>query len=58
MAAAYEPPVSDDRGPLVIRPSWQGDLDRIWRHLGVSPEGSWDNMILERDLSVEFPGAF
>ena len=22
MAAAYEPPVFDDRGPLVIRPSW------------------------------------
>jgi hypothetical protein len=23
MAAVYEPPVSDDRGPLVIRPSWR-----------------------------------
>jgi hypothetical protein len=23
MAAAYDPPVSDDRGPLVIRPSWR-----------------------------------
>ena len=23
MAAAYEPPTSDDRGPLVIRPSWR-----------------------------------
>ncbi|MDQ6711988.1 MAG: hypothetical protein M3Z28_02215, partial [Candidatus Dormibacteraeota bacterium] len=23
MAAAYEPPVSDDRGELVIRPSWR-----------------------------------
>jgi hypothetical protein len=22
MAAAYQPPVSDERGPLVIRPSW------------------------------------
>jgi hypothetical protein len=36
----------------------KADLDRIWRHLGVSPEGSWENVILERDLSVEFPGAF
>ena len=23
MAAAYDPPVSDDRGELVIRPSWK-----------------------------------
>jgi hypothetical protein len=34
------------------------DLDRIWRHLGVTPEGSWDRIILEQDLPVEFPGAF
>ncbi len=34
------------------------DLDRIWRYLRVTPEGSWDRTILESDLKVEFPGAF
>ena len=32
MAVAYEPPVSDDRGPLVIRPSWKS-LGRWELHL-------------------------
>jgi hypothetical protein len=32
MAAVYEPPVSDDRGPLVIRPSWRA-LGRWEIHL-------------------------
>jgi len=32
MAAAYEPPVSDDRGPLVIRPSW-ASLSRWQMHI-------------------------
>ena len=27
MAAAYDPPASDDRGPLVIRPSWRAGWD-------------------------------
>jgi hypothetical protein len=34
------------------------DLDRIWRHLGITPEGSWDRTILDDDLYTEFPGAF
>lgn len=34
------------------------DLDRIWRHLGITPEGSWDRTILEAFLGTEFPGAF
>jgi hypothetical protein len=36
----------------------KADLDRIWRYLRVTPEGSWDRTILESDLKVEFPGAF
>jgi hypothetical protein len=32
MAAAYEPPVSDDRGTLVIRPSW-ASLNRWQMHV-------------------------
>jgi len=34
------------------------DLDRIWHHLGITPEGSWGRTILEDHLPVEFPGAF
>jgi hypothetical protein len=36
----------------------QADLDRIWRHLRVVPEGSWDDVIRDEDLSARFPGAF
>lgn len=32
MAAAYDPPASDDRGPLVIRPSW-ASLSRWQMHV-------------------------
>jgi hypothetical protein len=34
------------------------DLDRIWHQLGITPEGSWDNTIVEDNLAGEFPGAF
>jgi hypothetical protein len=36
----------------------RADLERIWRYLRVTPEGSWDRTILEQDLAIEFPGAF
>jgi len=36
----------------------QADLDRIWRHVGVVPEGSWDDVIDDIDLHRRFPGAF
>jgi hypothetical protein len=36
----------------------KADLDRIWHHLGITPEGSWGRTILEDDLGIEFPGAF
>jgi len=36
----------------------QADLDRIWRHLRVVPDGSWDDVIQDRDLDATFPGAF
>ena len=36
----------------------QTDLDRIWRHVGVVPEGSWDDVIDDIDLYGRFPGAF
>jgi hypothetical protein len=34
------------------------DLDRIWHQLGITPEGSWDNTIVEDNLAGAFPGAF
>jgi hypothetical protein len=36
----------------------QEDLDRIWRHLGVAPEGTWNDLIHDLDLDTRFPGAF
>lgn len=36
----------------------QADLDRIWRYLGIVPEGSWDEVIRDIDLRAKFPGAF
>jgi hypothetical protein len=36
----------------------QVDLDRIWRHLGITPEDSWDDVINDQDLDARFPGAF
>jgi hypothetical protein len=36
----------------------QEDLDRIWRHLGVVPEGSWDDEIRDLALHTRFPHAF
>jgi hypothetical protein len=36
----------------------QADLERIWRHVGIVPEGSWDDVIRDPDLDARFPGAF
>jgi hypothetical protein len=36
----------------------QADLDRIWHHLGVVPEGSWSDAIEDLELREKFPGAF
>ena len=36
----------------------QADLDRIWHHLGVVPEGSWSDVIEDLELREKFPGAF
>jgi hypothetical protein len=36
----------------------QADLERIWQHLGITPEGSWDCKVFDNDLGTEFPGAF
>ncbi len=36
----------------------QADLDRIWPRAGVIPEGSWDDVIRDEDLTARFPGAF
>ena len=36
----------------------QEDLDRIWRYLGVAPEGTWKDIIPDLDLETRFPGAF
>jgi hypothetical protein len=36
----------------------QRDLDRIWRHLGIRPEGSWNDVIPDEELGFRFPGAF
>ncbi|MDQ6712730.1 MAG: hypothetical protein M3Z28_06015, partial [Candidatus Dormibacteraeota bacterium] len=36
----------------------QADLDRIWRHLGLTPEGGWNDLVDETDLKTRFPGAF
>jgi hypothetical protein len=32
------------------------DLERIWRYLGKTPEGSWDDPV--SDINRRFPGAF
>ena len=36
----------------------QDDLDRIWRHLGVVPEGTWNDVVADINLKNRFPGAF
>ena len=36
----------------------QDDLDRIWRHLGVVPEGTWNDVIADINLKNRFPSAF
>jgi hypothetical protein len=36
----------------------QADLDRIWRHAGIQPEGSWNDVIRDEELGFRFPGAF
>ncbi len=34
------------------------DLERIWRPLGLTVEGSWDDAIVQDQLASRFPGAF
>ncbi len=34
------------------------DLDRIWPRVGITPEGSWDEVITDESLTTRFPGAF
>jgi hypothetical protein len=34
------------------------DLERIWKPLGLSVEGSWDDAVLQAQLASRFPGAF
>jgi hypothetical protein len=34
------------------------DLDRVWHFAGLSPEGSWRDVINYQDLTKRFPGAF
>jgi hypothetical protein len=34
----------------------RSDLERIWRHLGITPEGSWDDQV--SDMRLRFPEAF
>lgn len=34
------------------------DLERIWRPLGLTVEGSWDDVVLQANLGSRFPGAF
>ena len=36
----------------------QDDLDRIWHHLGVVPEGTWNDVVADINLKNRFPGAF
>jgi len=36
----------------------QADLDRIWPRVGITPEGSWDDVITDESLTTRFPGAF
>jgi len=36
----------------------QGDLDRVWKYVGVSPEGTFGDLVLDQDLGSRFPGAF
>jgi hypothetical protein len=36
----------------------QGDLDRIWKYVGVSPEGTFGDVVLDQNLGSRFPGAF
>jgi len=41
----------------MTRWNWN-DLERIWKPLGVSVEGSWDDVVLQAKLASRFPGAF
>jgi hypothetical protein len=34
----------------------RSDLERIWRRIGITPEGSWDDQV--SDIGRRFPGAF
>jgi hypothetical protein len=38
---------------------WNWDeIERIWRPLGLTVEGSWDDVVLQAQLASRFPGAF
>ena len=41
----------------MTRWNWN-DLERIWRPLGLTVEGSWDDVVLQAQLASRFPGAF
>lgn len=41
----------------MTRWNWN-EIERIWRPLGVSVEGSWDDVVLQAQLGSRFPGAF
>jgi hypothetical protein len=41
----------------MTRWNWN-DLERIWKPLGVSVEGSWGDVVLQAQLGSRFPGAF
>jgi hypothetical protein len=34
------------------------NLERIWKPLGLTVEGSWDDVVLQAQLASRFPGAF
>lgn len=41
----------------MTRWNWN-DIERIWRPLGLTVEGSWDDVVLQAQLASRFPGAF
>jgi hypothetical protein len=41
----------------MTRWNWS-QIERIWRPLGLTVEGSWDDAVLQAQLASRFPGAF
>jgi hypothetical protein len=41
----------------MTRWNWS-EIERIWRPLGLSVDGSWDDVVLQAQLASRFPGAF